>query len=226
MKWHWAQIVEHSNATVRSTWKSIFDAADMPEPYIVITSQQGRQFSSWSRKTMSSVSRALGVPAKKGLMLSEQMTARLQEHVKLQSLAIDFNIEAASILFQLAIENCEITSVPVLAKQGLQVDVDLVDTDGRTALLVAAKNGKTEIVEMLANLGADANVSDGYGRTALPLAAENGKAETVEMLANLGADVNASSRYGQTALMLAAKNGKAKIVEMLANLGSGGNARG
>ena len=55
------------------------------------------------------------------------------------------------------------------------------DAKNRTALMVAAFNGHTGCVRILAQK--EAGMKDGSGRTALMMAAENGKVECVNLLA-------------------------------------------
>jgi ankyrin repeat protein len=45
--------------------------------------------------------------------------------------------------------------------------IDVADTRGRTALALAAYEGRTDLVRMLLDSGADPNVADSDGRTAL-----------------------------------------------------------
>uniref|UniRef100_A0A158PCG1 ANK_REP_REGION domain-containing protein n=1 Tax=Angiostrongylus cantonensis TaxID=6313 RepID=A0A158PCG1_ANGCA len=65
------------------------------------------------------------------------------------------------------------------------------DYDGRTALMKAAKNGFTEIVEFLVTKGADVNARSSNGdATALSLACSAGHREIVKLLLKCGADPN------------------------------------
>ncbi|KAF5345969.1 hypothetical protein D9756_010931 [Leucocoprinus leucothites] len=60
-----------------------------------------------------------------------------------------------------------------------------LDKDGWTALHLAARNGHTEIVKVLAELKADLNLQDKYGETALHLATKNIHAEIAKFLTKL-----------------------------------------
>ncbi len=55
---------------------------------------------------------------------------------------------------------------------------------GETALMIAARCGRTETVQTLLDLGADVNAVDRFGKTALMMAAEEGHTETVQALVN------------------------------------------
>jgi len=80
-----------------------------------------------------------------------------------------------------------------------KVDVNHVDTHGRTALMMASLVGLGtaenigdyfEIVKILIENKADVNKVDQYGDTALSLAVEQQSAEVVELLVSAGADTS------------------------------------
>ena len=102
--------------------------------------------------------------------------------------------------------------------------VDDQDILGETALMWAARNGHTETVKLLVEIG-DANVNhvSNYGMTALMLAAEKGHIETVKKLIEKGAVVNIENNDGNTALMLAAANGHIETVKKLIEKGANVN---
>lgn len=84
-------------------------------------------------------------------------------------------------------------------------DPDKKDKNGRTALMLAAKNGETEKINLLIKSGADVNLSDKDGWTALMNAARyQNNPETVKLLLEAGADPLQKNNYGSSALMLAA----------------------
>lgn len=57
--------------------------------------------------------------------------------------------------------------------------------DGETALIIAAKNGHTEVVKTLGNYGADINIKDNRGFTALMYATAYGHIDTALALYDL-----------------------------------------
>lgn len=76
------------------------------------------------------------------------------------------------------------------------------DSEGLTALHIAAATGGTEELEVLFSAGADIHARDNQGRTPLMLAAaERWGRFNVERLINAGANVNAKDHDGRTALM-------------------------
>ena len=69
-----------------------------------------------------------------------------------------------------------------------------------TLLHCAARNNRTEIVNLLLSKGADVNARDNDNRTPLHWAAYYGNTEIVNLLLSKGADVNARDNENRTAL--------------------------
>ena len=104
-------------------------------------------------------------------------------------------------------------------EQGL--DVNAADADGRTAMMMAAFEGYTEVVEVLLQYGAEVDRLDGAGRTALMYASSGPFPQTVEVLIENRADVDhADTAEGWTALMMAAAEGHRTVVELLLKHGA------
>ena len=62
---------------------------------------------------------------------------------------------------------------------------------GESTLQLAARHGRTEVVELLVDAGADMNICNINTKwTALYVAAEQGHTELVKLLVDAGADVN------------------------------------
>lgn len=89
--------------------------------------------------------------------------------------------------------------VQLLVNQG--VALDMVDSQGATALHIASKMNKAAIVGLLADAGADLNAplackcrnNDWCGGRALHFAALAGGVQAMDVLLNKGADINAVS---------------------------------
>lgn len=83
-------------------------------------------------------------------------------------------------------------------------DIDAVDGDGRTALLLVSGLGSEPCVRLLAEAGADLNHRDNSGGfTALHMAAGYVKPGVVKLLVELGADTEAEDDRRRTPLDLA-----------------------
>ena len=110
-------------------------------------------------------------------------------------------------------ENGLTQTVAELLDRGADVNAE---SDGITALIIAAYNGYTENVSALLScdgINVNAKISDGF--TALMIAARNGHAKIVDELLARGAAVNAKTSDDVTALMIAAQNGHTEIVDKL-----------
>lgn len=97
-----------------------------------------------------------------------------------------------------------------------KADVNDVDEkDGKTALILAAKNGKRNIVKYLVEQGANCNVTDYKLSSPLIEAALNGDVEMMDFLLQNGADINLKTADGFTALFRCASESKIAGMEYL-----------
>ena len=103
--------------------------------------------------------------------------------------------------------------VELLLKE--KADPNIQNNDGRTALMVASRNGHQQVVELLLKEKADPNIQNNDGRTALIVASQNGHQQVVELLLKEKADPNIQNNDGWTALMVASQNGHHQVVELL-----------
>ena len=87
-------------------------------------------------------------------------------------------------------------------------DINVQDRDGMTALLYAASEGHTEIVELLLDRDADIEARNRYGDTALMYAIREGDIEIVKLLLDRDADIEVKDNDGRTALLLAVMLGE------------------
>jgi hypothetical protein len=74
---------------------------------------------------------------------------------------------------------------------------------GPAALLMACREGLTDMVRVLVENGVDVNVADADGNTPLMFAVGMGNLEAVRLLLNQGAQVSARNRKGDSALSMA-----------------------
>ncbi|GJL97152.1 MAG: hypothetical protein DHS20C06_09690 [Hyphobacterium sp.] len=114
-----------------------------------------------------------------------------------------------------------VNAIRWLAGQG--ADVDAVDAIGFTALFEAARDGQTEAVTALLDLGADANLhayENALTLTALHMAATGDHADIVAALIAAGADMDVQGTMGGTPLMWAAFEGSQDSARVLLEHGA------
>jgi ankyrin repeat protein len=89
--------------------------------------------------------------------------------------------------------------------------------EGETAVLIACREGHTDVVRLLLGAGAHAALPGTNGLTPLMYAAEGGHVGVVQALVTHGCgDLNArDEEYGLTALSMASLNGHGEVVKLL-----------
>lgn len=99
-----------------------------------------------------------------------------------------------------AVKKNNINQVKELIQSGY--DINKPDIHGDTALILAAYEGKNEILKLLLEAGADVSVLDpGMKATALHAAAYAGRTEAAKLLIEYNIDINKQGPYnGYTAL--------------------------
>jgi len=104
-----------------------------------------------------------------------------------------------------------------LIQSGMAVDVR--DSQGYTALILAAYDDQPAAVDLLLERGADPCATDLKGNTALMGVAFKNELDIAERLV-ARCDVNTRNHEGQTAVMMAALFGHADLVRLLARHGA------
>ena len=87
-------------------------------------------------------------------------------------------------------------------------------------ILIAAENGRTDVVLDLVARGMDINTTDADGSTLLLIAARSDNQKLVEALLRNRASVRKRNRFGDTALHVAASQGHTACVSLLLAAGS------
>ncbi|KAL4588220.1 hypothetical protein LXL04_001102 [Taraxacum kok-saghyz] len=104
----------------------------------------------------------------------------------------------------------------VLCMGYLDIDVDSIDSEGQTALHVAARYGYTEVIQFLITIGSDPDLPDHHGWTPLHCCSIGGHVEAVEFLLNcIRYAKYAVTKQGKTAFDLAVENGHTDLYDML-----------
>lgn len=112
-----------------------------------------------------------------------------------------------------AVATDDLESVRLLLLQG--ADVEDLDVEGLTPLLVAATNGHIGVLTALLEGGARTEATDSAGSTSLHRAAEYGHPIIIDALIAGGAAIDVRDNYSQTALYLAARWGRMSATEAL-----------
>jgi ankyrin repeat protein len=101
----------------------------------------------------------------------------------------------------IAVEQDNAEMATLLLEKG--ADVEQKDSQGRTALRMAAGTGKIQMADLLITHKAQVNSADHNGMTVLMAAAEDESPQMLTLLCSAGADVNARDNTGKTVLMVA-----------------------
>ena len=123
-----------------------------------------------------------------------------------------------------AVDRGDLTAIERLLDSGS--DADARDEHGQTALMNAARDGRTEVVRLLAGRGAGLNHTAKFGLTALMLSVIRGHIDVARVLIDGGADphvrgTGAPGFHGKTAWDLAMERDSAPMKELLRRAGGG-----
>jgi len=110
--------------------------------------------------------------------------------------------------------NGDFSRISMLLEKGN--DVNILDEQGRTALMYAAFNGHSSIIKKLLEKNASVNLQDKEGRTALMMASSGPYPEAIKLLLDNRAEINITDKAEHfTALMYAAAEGQLDNVKVL-----------
>lgn len=96
----------------------------------------------------------------------------------------------------------------------------LVASNGKSALMVAAKKGHQQLAEQLIELGVDVNESTDTQGTPFMFAVLGGHQDLAQWLLDQGADIDTVGSNGWTALTIAAAKGNVHLLQWLINQGA------
>ncbi|XP_020485523.1 ankycorbin isoform X1 [Labrus bergylta] len=118
-----------------------------------------------------------------------------------------------------AVEHGDVEKVAsLLAKKG--ASAVKLDSDGKSALHVAAARGLTDCLSVILAHGADLSITDAAGLNPLHLAAKNNHIECCKKIIQSKSPVDAVDGSGKTALHHAAASGNIQTVQLLCELKS------
>ena len=146
--------------------------------------------------------------------LTQNVSQTSEESNKIPFIPQKINLQLSEELLRTAALEGDYNEVEKLL--AMNVDVNSINQDGLTALMLASYNGNLEIVKSLIEKGAKINLQDYNGRSALMFASSGKFPATVEFLLNNEADPNlVDSEEHFTALMFAAAEGNIDVVKLL-----------
>lgn len=97
-------------------------------------------------------------------------------------------------------------------------DLEIIDNQGRTALMIATYNHDNEIAKLLIAAGADVNAQDTMQNSPFLYAGAEGNVALLNLGLKNGANFNLYNRYGGTALIPAAEKGHLEVVQILTKI--------
>lgn len=138
--------------------------------------------------------------------------ANVNEARPLGCVGAKYEVPVLTVPFESAAAMGDVALVRLMLDKGASLPVL-----GRDALMVALRNGRTEVAKLLEERGVKVTLSD-LAHLGL----------TKEILSRLaaGADVNEENESGETALMMAAEQGYLKLVKLLLDRGADLTAQG
>ena len=110
-------------------------------------------------------------------------------------------------------------------KHSLSVLLNITASNGKSALMVAAKRGDLALAKRLVSHGADVHDITITNGTAFMFAILGNQRDMVEWLHAEGADINIVGSNGWTALTIAAAKGNADLLQWLLDRGAAGQIR-
>jgi len=105
-------------------------------------------------------------------------------------------------------------SLKILLKQQ-NININLRDNEGWSALTWATYRGKKDIIKLLLNNGANINNKNNIKNTPLMFAVYRNYKDIVKLLLNYGADIYQKNKYGSDVFILAKRNNNNEILILL-----------
>jgi uncharacterized protein len=100
-----------------------------------------------------------------------------------------------------------------------KAEIDVRDSNGRTALLVATHGNRVDAARALIEAGADVNAKDNINDSPYLYAGARGHLEILKLTLEHGADLISTNRFGGTALIPASERGHVETVRTLLEAG-------
>ncbi len=121
------------------------------------------------------------------------------------------------LLFDAVAKGCKALATKILDNGAA---VAARDRFGNTPLLVAARMGHTDLIDLMLERDANVHQLNLAGSSALLRAVQNGRRKAAKQLLKLGVDINLANKKGMTPLIAATFTGKKSVVDMLLENGA------
>jgi ankyrin repeat protein len=95
-------------------------------------------------------------------------------------------------------------------------EIDATDTQGRTAILIAAKANRLDIVRLLIDAGADIDIQDQINLNPFLWGCISGNLELVRLMVEAGTDLDRHTRFDGVGIHPPAEKGHVEVVRYLA----------
>ena len=151
--------------------------------------------------------------------IHEQILAHvaITNHDPVNNIVAIENIDEV-ITMRRAVSHGDIDTVKSLLDGG--ADIEAIDEDGRSALMLAAYHGNYEIMELLLDRGADVNAKDHFGWSALMEAAFYNDSTAMDFLLDNGAEFDSKDSEVLTGISLVVADGNTELATLLLNDGN------
>lgn len=104
--------------------------------------------------------------------------------------------------------------VDLLLRSGAEINI--VDENGQTALILALARGNSEVANLLVSVpGIDVNSKTTQGMTALMYAVDLGDVTLARRILEMGADLDVTNSWKQTPMKIGVKKGDEAMIALL-----------
>jgi ankyrin repeat protein len=125
------------------------------------------------------------------------------------------NLQPAGDDFVKSVNTADMKAIPLFVQAG--IDVNVVASNGYTALMTTAENGRADLAKWLLSHGATPDIQGKDGLTALMLAADNNHPDMIKLLIAAKANVPLQDHSGWSAMMKAVYQGNTACAQLLAD---------
>ena len=134
------------------------------------------------------------------------------------------DLKGATVIHHAVTSGCRKRILQAIIGHG--ADVNIMNTQNCTALMMACRKGDIDATNVLLTAGTNPNTVDECGDTCLHLAVRGGcNEETVQAIINHGIDVNAANKSNVTSLMIAYDEGNIDAINVLLQTGANPNMK-